>query len=209
LAELIGTYSGRPPLLILLDGGVCDFACVAREYQQILAQVAPVGKTLRAEMPDWLDPVALDERPGQIVSQMERELTELATAAIEADGIDAEDAELVADALVLGYVDWLTHLVAGAGATFPAWGGSALHVVSTEFVDPAADWPGATATTLVRCDCAHADLLRDPRAGAVVRERIGVLRDAAIVAARSDDGVPSIPDDQSFSESSSDSWRTQ
>lgn len=174
VAALVTPVSEVPPPLVLFDAGTCDFDVVAREYHEVWAQFAPPDAG-EAVDPAVLSPDALRDRPADVVRSMYRELIRLAHAELVADGIDADEADVTAEALADRYLDWLVHLVAGHSATFPKWGGDVVHIASAEAEVSDEPWPGASSTRVFRLDCAHADLLREPAARELVLEHVRPL----------------------------------
>jgi hypothetical protein len=77
------------------------------------------------------------------------------------------------------YLDWLSHLIAAQQASWPAWGGRAVQVVSRNHTCPAT-WPGAGTTETVRIGASRDELLRHPEVTSVILSILGAEVSGAV-----------------------------
>ncbi|WP_167517388.1 hypothetical protein [Micromonospora orduensis] len=159
----------EPVRVVLFDAEPVTPAAVAGQYAEALRQMA---EQLDVGQPQpWsgqiFDEDALTRRPDEVIRRMRQELVGFATSALTAGSYDEDEAAGTASALAELYLDWLVHLVAAYHATWPAWGGSVVHVLSRSpgFTGP---WPGARETHLVRTAAPRADLLSTAEVAAMV-----------------------------------------
>lgn len=170
VARLVTTPGRRPPTLITLDGSPCPAEFVRQNYRTMLARYAMAEITPRVTATD----TDLAEHASQVLADMADELTAVALRSLAADSGSVDDVvTALANDLVRTGVAWLTSLVAAHNATFPAWPGDVVSVMSREhlFAEP---WPGAGTTTLVPVDCARAELLTHPDACRAITDALAV-----------------------------------
>ncbi|SBT65720.1 hypothetical protein GA0070622_2725 [Micromonospora sediminicola] len=161
--------AAEPTALILFDGEPASPAAIEEQFdvtaRQLAAQLG--GMPPQASDASVFDPARLAGHPEDVIAAMRHTLVELGVSAV-GEGDDDPYARDTAEDLADFYLDWLVHLVAANNASWPAWGGEVLHVMSRDhgFAGP---WPGAATTRHVRCGVPRPELLRHPEVLPTVR----------------------------------------
>jgi hypothetical protein len=177
LVASIAVRTGATVPLVLFDAELSTARSIEEEY---LLASAKLGEVLflneQARVPTpVLHEDLLRDRPELALRHLHEGLLQLGERAVEQGTDDPEEARGDAEAIADFYLDWLAHLIAAHNASWPAWGGAAVQVVSRDRPSYQ-EWPGAIATETVRIGATRDDLLRHPDvAQAVLR----VLREGS------------------------------
>ncbi|BFU46065.1 hypothetical protein [Krasilnikovia sp. MM14-A1004] len=173
VAATLHARTGVPVPLVLFDGEPATAAAVQAEY---LLAAGKLGELLGVDpahrTPPAVDPGDLRVRPQQVRQRMFEGLLELGDRASRDGSVDPATARAEAEMFATYYLDWLSHLIAGHNASWPAWGGPAVQIVSRHH-ESGAEWPGASHTETIRIAAERDDLLRHPEVAAAV---LSILR---------------------------------
>jgi hypothetical protein len=175
LVASISTVGGQRPLLVLFDPEPATEHAIEEQYLLAGENLGDVlGLDGPARIPPPLGSGLLRERPEEAVRHMREGLLLLGERAVAKGCADPDEARDDAEAIAAFYLDWFTHLIAAYHASWSAWGGPAVQVVSRDHAC-APDWPGAGDTRTVRIPTHRNELLRHPDVAdtvlAVLRER--------------------------------------
>ncbi|GAA2520701.1 hypothetical protein [Winogradskya humida] len=173
LAASLRDATGVPVPLVLFDGEPATAASIQAEY---LLAADKLGELLSVDparrTPPAIDPAGLRSRPREAIESMYRGLLEVGGHAPHDGSVDPETARAETEMFAAYYLDWLSHLIAAHNASWPAWGGSAVQIVSREH-DCVTEWPGALSTETIRIAADRDTLLQQPEVAAAVLSILG------------------------------------
>jgi hypothetical protein len=176
LAASLRAATGAPVPLVLFDGEPATAQSVQAQY---LLAAEKLGELLSLDpaqrTPVAFDPADLRTRPEEALRCMYGGLLDLGDRCARGSSSDSKTVRAETEMFAAYYLDWLSHLVAAHNASWSAWGGPAVQIVSRQHAC-GTEWPGATDTDTIRIATTRDGLLRHPEVARVV---LSILREEA------------------------------